>query len=106
MTKHSIPFTQFLRPDGRQKETFFDTDDEELADMGNDLAGKYNCRLEIEELMNGTVSMTVEKDDEDGDVFILAHELCHNGPEVPRRVDALIRKAWQQVAKSKKEHPV
>lgn len=51
------------------------------------------CRLEIEMLQTGVISMTVERDNENGETDDLGHELCNNGPEVPLAVDKLITEA-------------
>lgn len=42
--------------------------------------------------MTGQVSMTVERD-KDGEVDVLAHEICANGPPVTDHVDKLITHA-------------
>jgi hypothetical protein len=69
-----IPLTQFLRPNGRQREVWCD-------DMPADLAPKmdaitaHGCRLTCEELMTGHVSFAVEHPEGDFDI-----ELCVNGP--------------------------
>ena len=86
----SIPFTQFLRPDGRTRAVLIDRPDAIALKAGELIARGY--RFEVEELMDGTVSMTVEHADcEDGPFAI---ELCPNGPAVPETVDRLIADAY------------
>lgn len=55
--------------------------------------------FDIEELMDGTVSMTVEPNapDADGEDQPIAIELCPNGPDVPAAVDRLITAAAERV---------
>ena len=91
-----IPFTQYLLPDGRKRSVRINRPDEiatkaqRLIDIG--------CRLEIEMLRTGEISMSVERepvgDDDDG---VLAMEVCNNGPEVPARVDKMISEASERV---------
>lgn len=89
-----ITFTQFLLPDGRQRPMIIDRPDDigkkakQLIDSG--------CRLEIEMLQTGEISMTVERDGNDGEIDLLAQEVCSNGPPVPVAVDKLISEADTQ----------
>lgn len=89
----SIPFTQYLRPDGRTKGVEIDRP-AEIEDAAKRLIDS-GCVFEIEELSDGTVSMTCERDDE-----VLAHELCPNGPDVPTTVDRMIQSALVLVGSS------
>lgn len=79
----SIPFTQYLRPNGRTKEV--------MIDMPADIelkAGKLiesGCHFDIEVLSTGIISMTCEREDD-----VLAIRLSTNGPEVPIAVGKLI----------------
>jgi hypothetical protein len=82
-----IVFTQFLRPDGR-RETVWIERTAEVAALAKAIV-EAGGRFEIEELMDHTVSMAVEKGD-DGPV---AMELCKNGPDVLDAVDRLVREA-------------
>lgn len=90
-------FTQYLRPHGRKRLAEIDRAPEiELKALGLVNAG---YELEIEELQDGTVSMTVEypRPDprrKDGPCAIV---LCPNGPKVPAAVDRLIRMASRRV---------
>lgn len=79
----SIPFTQYLLPDGRKKIIEIDLD-EIYGDAANMIIDS-GCVFEIEILNTGHISMTIS-DDED-DLFI---EVCNNGPDVPIRVMKMI----------------
>jgi hypothetical protein len=83
-----IPFTQFLRPDGRRMDVSVERPPEVYALAMGLVANGY--RFEIEELRDGTVSMDCSRPEDDGPV---AMELCRNGPEVPDAVDRLVRAA-------------
>lgn len=95
-----IPFTQFLRPDGRTREAAIERSPEIVEQARALLA--HGCRFEIEELMDRTVSMTVERgeNEDDGPIAI---QLCPNGPDVPPTVDTLIREAYDRVVRVRQE---
>ena len=82
-----IEFTQFFMPDGRTKPTTI-TRPDAIGEYADRLIAA-GCRLEIEMLTTGQISMTVEKDDEDGEIDLLAQKVCNNGPEVIENVDEL-----------------
>ena len=91
-----IPFTQYLLPDGRKKPVTINRSEEiglkaqRLIDVG--------CRLEIEMLRTGEISMSVEHDPvDDDDDGVLSMEVCANGPDVPVRVDKLIKDATRNL---------
>ena len=83
----SIPFTQYLRPHGRTKAVSIDRPPVveakalQLIVMG--------CRFELEELVTGEASMTVEKGHD-----TLAIEVCENGPPIIAAVDKLVTDAY------------
>lgn len=82
---HAIPFTQFLMPDGRRQQTSIDVGDAEFAAYEKVKAAGF--RMTVEMLSDySTVSQCIE-DPELGDFDI---ELCPNGPEVPRRLSAML----------------
>jgi len=93
----SIPFTQFLRPDGRRKPTSIDMDPktEEVAAALID-AG---IQFEIEELMTGKVSMEcINYAIEDGEPgFLVANAICDNGPSVLVAVADLVTRAHERM---------
>lgn len=88
----SIEFTQFLLPDGRQKKIKIDRP-KAIEDLATELDDAGH-RFEIEVLMNGVISMTVEIEGPDGEEITRAHELVENGPKVPKRIDKLIQDAY------------
>ncbi len=82
----NIPFTQYMRPNGRPVDIYFecsedlDEDAQKILDRG--------LRFEAEVLSTGDVSLTVSDGDED-----IAIQLCPNGPEIHEAVKTLIREA-------------
>lgn len=91
-----VTFTQYLRPDGRTRATWIERSAETAAAASALRAA--GCRFDIEELQTGEVSMTVERDDEDGETAVLAHEVCANGPAVLDAVDRLVAAAAKEAA--------
>jgi hypothetical protein len=83
-----IPFTQYLRPDGRQQkiEVEMPAPIEHLAFTFIKAGGRY----EAEVLRTGEASLTAvyKVDGEDQDIAI---EICDNGPGVPDAVEKLVR---------------
>jgi len=93
--EQDIPFTQFLRPDGRQRPTVIGRP-APIAALATAVVAAGG-RFEIEELMDGTVSMTVEHRDYEARDETVAIKLCPNGPQVPETVDALVREAYEKL---------
>lgn len=83
-----IPFTQFLRPDGRRRQGTFSRSVATEAQAAQLLKAGY--RFEIEELATGQVSMECLNDK-----VTLAGELCDNGPAVLEAVDRMIATAYK-----------
>lgn len=83
----TIPFTQFLRPDGRKIPVVFERDGK-IAAVAAELI-KVGCTFEVEALKTGEVSLECIGPDADS----LATELCANGPDVPEVVDRLVMAA-------------
>lgn len=85
----SIPFTQYLRPDGRKRQVEIDMEPETetLARKFIDAGGWF----EVEELSTGHASLTAcaYVNDEPQDIDI---EVVPNGPAVPDAVDRLVRR--------------
>ncbi len=80
----AIPFTQYLRPDGRRHRVTI-----QLDVVTEDKARKIIERgltFETEVLANGLVSFTIT-DEEEGD---LAIEISPNGPNVPEAIKKLV----------------
>lgn len=87
----AIPFTQYLRPDGRRRETEIErpAEIEALAEAFISSGGKFEC----EELMTGEVSLTAVHlvEDEPDDIAI---QVAKNAPGVVgEATDALVREA-------------
>jgi hypothetical protein len=91
-----VPFTQYLRPDGRKVPVTIDRPDD-IADKAFEIIAK-GFRFECEQLTTGHVSFTVA--DDDGDVGI---EICMNGVNVPEAVDTLINRVYGELCETHKE---
>jgi len=91
-----IQFTQFLRPNGKQKEVLINRPDE----ISNKALAvlKTGGRFTVEELMNGMVSLAYEKEI-DGEMQDVEIELSSNGPKVSIAVDILIEKLYKRFVK-------
>ena len=87
-----ILFTQYLRPNGRAEEIWIERPDDVVTKAKAIIAA--GARFEIEELSDGTVSMTVEHPDAEDQGQSVSHLLCANGPEVPSAVDRLVSDAY------------
>lgn len=83
-----IPFTQYLRPDGRTRQITIDVNDV-VGRMAEGLMRRGLC-FEAEILTTGEVSLTISDSEQD-----LAIEVVPNGPEVLRAVDRLIQKVTE-----------
>jgi len=88
----SIPFTQFLRPDGRRVPVEIDVSDE--VESLAEILVKAGCRFEIEELSTGMVNMECMLAE-----CCICGELCPNGPQVPGAVEKLVRTAYRRLDK-------
>lgn len=82
-----IPFTQYLRPDGRRVDIVIERP-EPVVRMARILID-HGYAFEAEVLTNGLVSLTMVHPDEDHD---LAIEVVMNNQSVPEAVDRLINK--------------
>ena len=86
----TVPFTQYLRPDGRKRPVEIDcsADIEALAEQFIAAGGRNECEL----LNTGHASLTavhkVEGEDQD-----IAIRVCENGPAVPGEVNELIKRS-------------
>jgi len=85
-----IPFTQYLRPHGRKRQTGVEMppEVEALAEAFIERGGWFEC----EELTTGEVSLTACWDMPDGDNDIEI-DVVANGPGVPEAIDRLVRRA-------------
>jgi len=89
-----IPFTQYLRPDGRFTAVHIDRPQDIEAKAAEVVAA--GGRFEAEVLNTGVVSFEVVAGDSD-DPFSVAIELCENGPAVLDAVDQLVRDAYSRI---------
>src|SRR5687767_5618925 len=95
----SIPFTQYLRPDGRKHQVAIDltahvSNGAEVEAKAMLLISK-GYKFECEVLSDGVVSLTVASPVEDeGDIAI---KLSRNGPEMIRNVAALVEEVFDKV---------
>ena len=82
-----IPFTQYMRPDGRRVEVSIERP-EEICKKAEAIINAGYC-FEIEVLTTGLVSMTISDDEADHDM-----EIVDNGPGVPVAVDRMINRFY------------
>jgi hypothetical protein len=89
----TIPFTQYLRPNGRKRPVEIDRPKEIEAIACRFIAsgGHYEC----EALTTGHASLTAVKFDRD-----VCIELRMNGPDVPVAVDKLVRRSGRYIEAS------
>lgn len=87
--ENTIPFTQYLLPDGRKRDIAI-ARPKEICDKAMDII-KAGHRFEAEVLMTGEVSVTIFHiaEGEDRDI-----EVVPNGPEVPLAVDRMITRFY------------
>lgn len=92
-----IPFTQYLRPDGRRTAVEIDRPDdiEQRARRFIEAGGRFEC----EHLTTGHVSLTAVWKDEDAAIEVVA-----NGPEVPAAVDRLVVRVMSRVGLREKSN--
>lgn len=88
----SIKFTQYLLPDGRQKQITVDRPDE-IEKMADSIISR-GLRFEAEMLTTGAISLTVHDPKEEDDIDI---EVVANGPEVPVAIDRMITRVFNHV---------
>lgn len=79
----AIPFTQFLRPDGRRADVEIERPDEIAALAYRIMSCGY--RFECEHLRTGHASFTISNDEGDYAITVVP-----NGPQVPPAIDAMI----------------
>lgn len=91
-SKYTIPFTQYLRPNGRKRRVESPVT-KEVAMKAKAMLNA-GMRFECEELSTGVVSLTVV-DMVDGEEDDVAMELVPNGPGVPSAVEKLITQAYR-----------
>jgi len=88
---NSIPFTQYLRPNGRARTIEIDRAPE-IIKKARFLVSRF-CSFEAEVLVTGECSFTCETTDGE----VLAIEVVPNGPEVLAAVDRLVNAAYDKL---------
>ena len=78
-----IPFTQYLRPNGRKVEVSIERP-KDIYDKAMDII-KSGYRFEIEVLTTGHIHVSIADNEDDQ-----TNEVVPNGPEVPIVVDRMI----------------
>ena len=86
----NIPFTQYLRPNGRTTEVSIDRPSE-ISDLAQRIIDA-GFRFECEELTTGHASLTIAGPEGDEDI-----ELVMNGPGIPDAVDNLVRRFAEKI---------
>lgn len=81
-----IPFTQYLRPNGRPQPGFFSVDGDTYALARKIIEAGYVFEAEV--LTTGEVSFTVSDGEED-----YAIQVCPNGPETAQAIVTLTKEA-------------
>lgn len=83
-----VTFTQYHLPHGRKSDEEIERpkEIEDLAQRFIDSGGQYECEV----LTTGYVSLTAVKDDDDVCIVIST-----NGPQIPDKVDELVRQSQQ-----------
>jgi hypothetical protein len=79
-----IPFTQYLRPNGRKRALMFAADDA-VVDKADAIIAA-GLTFETEELMNGMVSSTITHEEEGDQAFAVTA----NGPDVVDKITKMI----------------
>ena len=82
-----IPFTQYLRPSGRQRQVSIDLED--LAAQAAQKLLDAGYHFDIEVLSTGQVSAAIE----DGDDLPLAHVVVENGPGLVPALEGMFKTA-------------
>jgi len=86
----SIPFTQYIRPNGHKKQIIINRP-EEIEKLAKTLIAE-GVHFDVEILTNDMVSMTAEKDDK-----VLSIELSPREPQIEEKIDSLIKCAYRMV---------
>lgn len=95
----TIPFTQYVLPDGRRREGGFDRP-EPIEAMARYLLME-GVHFDAEVLSNGTVSLTAEHDDLDDPVLAIKLVFDQTPEKVGEAVDALVTDAVERLASVK-----
>jgi len=90
--KNYIPFTQYLRPNGRRNEVTIERP-KEICDKAWSIIDE-GYRFEAEVLTTGYVSLTISKNSEDHAIKVI-----NNGPDVPLAVDNMVNNFYERLSK-------
>lgn len=100
----SIPFTQFLMPDGRRDQVTIQRP-AEIEEQAHAIIAR-GFGFEIEILTTGQISMEIcSPETAKKDAVVLTHEICRNGPEVLESVDKMVREAFRVLHETEKVQP-
>lgn len=88
----TIPFTQFMLPDGREQKANFRVTNHQAAAQANEMLESGRYRFECEVLTTGQVSLSCADLEEEDDIAI---EVVENGPGVVDGVHRMIQAAYQ-----------
>lgn len=83
MSDYAIPFTQYVRPDGRTKEVAIPMP-KDIWDKAQEIIQK-GFRFEVESLVTGQVSLTIVDDEMNRAIHV-----CENGPGVADVVKLMV----------------
>ncbi len=89
-----IPFTQYLRPAGRQQQGGFDRPDEIALLAKTIIAEGYNFTCEV--FTTGECSLTISSEDQD-----MMTRVVENGPQVLDAIDDMIREFCARLSASR-----
>ena len=89
---HLIPFTQYLRPDGRKRSTFISVHTD-VAKKARSIMAR-GLAFECEVLATGEASFTIT-DPEEGDLDI---RVVPNGPGVRDAIECMVREFAERIA--------
>lgn len=94
----TVEFTEYVLPNGAKRPYTIDVPDEVAARAREIKARGFHFDIEI--LMTGHISMTIESNDDDvlDEEGAVAHRIVPNGPEVYTAVLALVDDAWSSIA--------
>ncbi len=92
----SIPFTQYLLPNGETRYTSVDMP-KEVEDKAFQIISKGG-HFSVEILMTGMISITCEKwSNIEQEEETLSIEICENGPGIDRAVENVINRAYDKL---------
>lgn len=86
----TVPFTQYVRPNGRKREVSIEVNDT-LAPMVQAIIAK-GLRFECEVLSTGVISLSISNGEED-----ITGVLVDNGPGVRLAVERMIQDGYSKI---------